>query len=308
MRVANLTVVVSTLERPEALARCLDALWSGDVVPAEIVIVDQSRDDVTRSLVEKCQAQGMPIEYLRQRVRGLAVSQNAAMARAKYPIVAVIDDDCVPERTWLTVVEDSFAECQTLAALTGRVIPLQAKGNKLYPVSSRLSTGRREFTGKCSPWIVGSGNNFAIQREWFNKVGGCDERLGPGSAGQGGVDMGLFYRLLAAGARIRYEPDSLVYHERQTTSGRIARRWMYGHGMAACCAMRLREHDYYALRMLAHWATFRTWLLALAVWRRQWTSAYEESLVIAGSIKGVLYGWRVSARQAHSSSAITEQL
>jgi GT2 family glycosyltransferase len=153
---------------------------------------------------------------------------------------------------------------------------------------------RREFSHKALPWIVGSGNNFAVKREWFAKIGGCDERLGPGSPGQGGVDMDLFYRLLRAGARIRYEPESIVYHERQNKAGRIARRWMYGHGMAACCTIWLRQHDSYAWRILGHWLGFRTWLLATAVWRRQWMPVYEELLVLTGSMKGLIYGWGVS--------------
>jgi glycosyltransferase involved in cell wall biosynthesis len=294
MRVANLSVAISTLDRPDALARCLSALWSGDIRPAEIVVVDQSQDDTTRSLVETCQGRGMPIEYFRQRARGLAVSQNAAMARARFPVVAVIDDDCVPERTWLEVVEKSFAECDTLAALTGRVIPLQGEGDKIYPISSRLSTVRAGFTRKHSPWIVGSGNNFAIKREWFIKVGGCDERLGPGSAGQGGVDMDLFYRLLRAAAHLRYEPEMVVRHERKTKEGRMRRRTMYGRGMGACCAIWLRQGDIYALRVLAHWVVSRIRLLGSGAWHRRWMSVYEECLVLTGTVSGLIYGARAN--------------
>jgi GT2 family glycosyltransferase len=152
---------------------------------------------------------------------------------------------------------------------------------------------RREFNSKAMPWIVGSGNNFAVSREWFAKIQGCDQRLGPGSPGLGGVDMDLFYRLLRAGARICYEPDSVVYHERQPKVGRIARRWMYGHGMAACCVIWLRQKDYFALRMLGNWLSLRAALLAAGVVRRNWLSVYEESLVLMGSMQGLLYGWRV---------------
>jgi GT2 family glycosyltransferase len=199
----------------------------------------------------------------------------------------------VPERGWLATVEKAFASMDNLAVVTGRVLPLSPEGDKLFPVASRTSTVRREFSHKALPWIVGSGNNFAVKREWFAKIGGCDERLGPGSPGQGGVDMDLFYRLLRAGARICYEPESIVYHERQNKAGRIARRWMYGHGMAACCTIWLRQHDAYAWRVLGHWLGFRTWLLATAVWRRQWMSVYEELLVLTGSMKGLMYGWGV---------------
>ena len=269
-------------------------------MPAQLVIVDQSRDDTTRSVVERRCSQHWPILYLRQDRRGLAASQNLAIENTSFPIIAVTDDDCIPDREWLAAIEKAFASMDSLAAVTGRVLPLSPVGDKLFPVSSRTSTLRREFSKKAMPWIVGSGNNFAVKREWFNKVGGCDERLGPGSPGQGGVDMDLFYRLLRAGARIRYEPESIVYHQRQNKAGRIARRWMYGHGMAACCAIWLRQNDYYACRMLGHWLGFRTRLLAAAIWRRKWMSVYEEFLVLMGSMKGLMYGLSAPAKRAEA--------
>jgi GT2 family glycosyltransferase len=150
-----------------------------------------------------------------------------------------------------------------------------------------------DFSGKTLPWPVGGGNNFAVRVEWFSRIGGCDERLGPGSPGEGGVDMDLFYRLLRAGALIRYEPDALVYHERQTKAGRMARRPMYGHGMGACCALRLREGDFYALRVLGRWLLFRARLMTAALLRRQWLTANEEWLILRGSVRGLAYGFRV---------------
>ena len=289
-KTANLTVAISTLDRPDSLSRCLDALWSGDVLPMEVIVVDQSRGDTTSSIIERCRARGLPIIYVRQQASGLAGSQNAAIARARCPIIAVLDDDCIPERGWIAVVEKSFASCQTLAALTGRVLPLEPEGDKIYPVSSRTSAVRTEFTRKCSPWIVGSGNNFAVKRQWFFDIGGCDERLGPGSPGKGGVDMDLFYRLLRAGGYVRYEPDMLVYHERQTKAGRIGRRSMYGRGMGACCTIWLRQRDFYAVRVLTEWVFFRSRLLVTAASRCRWMSAYEELLMLTGTVSGLMYG------------------
>jgi len=292
-RVAQLSVAISTRERADALERCLEALASGDVLPTEVIVVDQSANDETRSMVDKCRRTTMSITYIRQGPLGLALSQNTALAHATCPVVAVIDDDCIADRKWLATIEQAFASPEGLGTVTGRVLPLAPDGERVYPVASRTSTVRRDFSGKTLPWPVGGGNNFAVRREWFNRVGGCDERLGPGSPGEGGMDMDLFYRLLRAGARIRYEPEALVYHERQSKAGRVARRPMYGHGMGACCALRLREGDLYALRMLGHWLFFRTQLLAGALLRRRWMTAYEEWLMLRGSVRGLIHGLRV---------------
>lgn len=294
--IANLTVAISTLNRPEALSFCLDTLLSGQVLPAEVIVVDQSRNDQTRLVVEQRQSKAVPLIYIHHSGRGLGAAQNLAIAKARYPIVAVTDDDCVPALDWIARIEQAFASQDRIDALTGRVLPLGLETPGLYAVSSRTSTVRAEFDSRAMPWYVGSGNNFAVKREWLVRIGGNDERLGPGSPGQGAVDMDLFYRLLRAGARIRYDPESLVYHARTSKAGRLARRIPYGYGMGACCSLWLRQKDYHALRVLAHWLLMRVRRLATGVWRRHWLLAYEELLVLVGTLRGVIGGFRVQSR------------
>jgi GT2 family glycosyltransferase len=269
-----------------------------------VIVVDQSSNDETRLVVEQCQSRVLPIKYIPQTPLGLAVSQNTALSRATCSVVAVIDDDCVADPRWLATIERVFASSDSLDVVTGRVLPLEPEGERVYPVASRTSTQQRDFSGKAPPWPVGSGNNFAVRREWFHRVGGCDERLGPGSPGEGGMDMDLFYRLLRAGALIRYEPEAVVYHERQNKAGRIGRRPMYGHGMGACCALRLREGDFYALPLLGHWLLFRSQLLVRALLHRRWMSVYEEWLILQGSLRGLVHGFRVrDLGRGYSSSS-----
>lgn len=287
------SVAISTRDRPEALARCLDALATGNLPPREIVVVDQSRTAATRTVVEERRAVGLPIRWISQEPRGLGTSQNAAVRAATGAVVAVTDDDCVPDPGWLATIARIFAEPDAPDVLAGRVLPLPPEGDRLYPVSSRLSTKRRDFQDRAVPWHLGSGNNFALRRTWFLRIGGCDERLGPGSAARGGVDMDLFYRLLRAGARARYEPDVLVFHERQTLAERAGRRPMYGRGMGACFALWFSQGDAYALPVLGRWLLLRTARMGRAVGSRDWMGVREEATMLRTTVDGVLHGWRV---------------
>jgi GT2 family glycosyltransferase len=292
-RVAQLSVAISTRDRPYSLEQCLKALACGEVLPAQVIVVDQSSNDVTRASIEELGLTTIPITYIRQELSGLAVSQNTALAHATCSLVAVIDDDCIADRSWLATIERAFMSAEGFGLITGRVLPLEPEGERVYAVSSRTSTVRRDFSGKTLPWLVGSGNNFAVKRELFVRIGGCDERLGPGAPAKGGMDTDLFYRLLRAGARIRYEPAAIVYHERQSKAGRLARRPMYGHGMGASCALRLCEGDIYALRIIGHWWLFRTRLLAGALLHRRWITMHEEWLMLQSSLGGLIHGWRL---------------
>jgi len=290
---ADVTVAISTRDRSDVLARCLAALLAGQVLPTEIVVVDQSRDDRTRLVVE-LQESPIPLIYVHHKGRGLGISQNIAIRHARCPIVAVTDDDCIPTPEWIArIAQEFFAAPQPIDALMGRVLPQGPEMPGLYAVSSRTSEVRAEFNSSTMPWDMGSGNNFAVKREWLNRICGNDERLGPGATGQGGVDMDLFYRLLRAGARICYEPGILVYHERTNKAGRIARRAPYGYGMGAACIIWMRQGDHNAPRVLGYWLKLRAWRLLGALRRREWDSAYEELLVLRGTFGGLVHGCSV---------------
>jgi len=293
---AEIGVAISTRDRPQALARCLETLRAGRVLPAEVVVADQSFGSATREVVAAAGAADLPIRWVDGNGGGLARAQNAAFNRVTMPVVAVIDDDCVADSDWIAVLERTFAADPGVALVGGRVQPLAPSGDRTYAVSSRRSTVRRELTGKSAPWNVGSGNNFALRREWFERIGGCDERLGPGTPGLGAVDMDLFYRVLRHGGRALYEPDAVVRHERASREGRLERRWPYGHGMGAACGLRLRERDLYGARLLTEWLGLRLRILASGLLGGRWSALHEEALVLGGTATGVVHGLRLGPR------------
>src|SRR5829696_1376865 len=190
-RQARISVAIATRDRPQALARCLESLRANRVQPAEVVVADQSSGAETRSVVA---AAG--VRWVAGGDDGLAGGQNAAFRHATMPLIAVLDDDCVADAGWIEELERAFSADPELALLGGRVLALPGAGERRFAVASRTSTQRRAFSRPSVPWRVGSGNNFALRQEWFEHVGGCDERLGPGTPGQGALDIDLFYRVL----------------------------------------------------------------------------------------------------------------
>lgn len=296
-QIAQISATIATLDRPAGLARCLDALLSGSMLPAEVIIVDQSDNDATKTIVEARQGSAIPIIYVRQARRGLSASRNGAMARVSYAVAAVTDDDCVPDPGWISTIARTFGSEPALDVLTGRVLPLGPAKPDTYVVAIRESLSRQDFAGKTLPWAIGGGNNFAVKRHWFERVGGCDERLGVGSPGKAAEDMDLFYRLLRAGARIRYEPDALVYHERTSRARRLATRWSYGFGIGAFCALWIRRGDPYALCVLMNWLGWQSRELIVAGQRRRWLEAHQRLLSLRGTLGGLVYGVRVNLRE-----------
>ncbi len=65
--------------------------------------------------------------------------------------------------------------------------------------------------------------------------------------------------------------------------------------MGACCTLWLRDLDRRGLAVLVAWLRFRVARLRRALAARGWLSAYEEVLVLGGTIRGIGYGLRVGS-------------
>jgi GT2 family glycosyltransferase len=145
------------------------------------------------------------------------------------------------------------------------------------------------YRGRFLPWAVGSGANTAVRRDWLERIGGFNERLGAGSGGQSAEDVDLLYRLLRAGATVRYEPDAIVYHERTDATERRATSWRYGFGLGTFCGLSARQRDGYATWMFAGWCLDRGRALAAACVRRRWWRVPEELLMLCGATRGIVH-------------------
>ena len=288
---ADVTVAVSTVARPDSLARCITAVVEGQLLPREIVIVDQSADSATEEIVR---SQGwdrtVAVRYIRQARRGLAASRNVAIANAAFPIIAFTDDDCVPDPEWLAQIVAACNGDGHPNVVTGRILPLGPERPGVFAVSSRPDTTRTLYRGRVLPWTVGSGGNTAVERDWLARIGGFDEALGAASPGMSAEDTDLLYRLLRAGAAVQYEPQAIVFHERQDLRRRLASRTSYGYGMGAFCAKWARRRDLYALVMLAHWMFERTRALLASFVRRRSQRIREELMMLRGAACGIFYG------------------
>src|SRR5215211_5809773 len=127
--IANITVAIPTLDRPEALSRCLEALFEGKVLPAEIMIIDQGDYDIAQSVVRRFASELTPIIRCLQPRKGLSAARNLANAKAGYPVIAFTDDDCVPDADWLAQIERTMKSFPASAGVTGRILPLGSEAS-----------------------------------------------------------------------------------------------------------------------------------------------------------------------------------
>jgi glycosyltransferase involved in cell wall biosynthesis len=224
----DLAVVICTANRPTLLSRCLDAIADARRTPAEVVVVDVG-DPSSIEIVE--QRRGLRARHLSFPGASASRARNAGAASVASPLIAFIDDDCLPDPAWTAAL---VAACgPSVAGVAGRVLPLP--GALGVATSSRTSVVPRTFHGLANgpPWEVGTGGNLLLRRTALEEVGGFDETLGPGTPGRAGEDVELIFALLSLGHTLVFEPAALVYHEPKSRSAWIRSRLAYGWGMGA---------------------------------------------------------------------------
>ncbi|HLT47694.1 MAG TPA: glycosyltransferase [Rubricoccaceae bacterium] len=245
-----LTVAVCTRDRPELVARCLDALAALDAgdaglpEPPEILAVDNAPSDGrTREVVA-----GRPgVRYVCEPRAGLDFARNRALAEARGDLVAFLDDDVVVDRFWLAGLAEAYAENPDAAAFTGLVLPyeLETEAQVLFERRGGFRRGfeKLRYQGPeragnplypCGAGVFGAGANMAFRRDVLLALGGFDEALDTGAPLPGGGDLDAFYRVVRAGYPLVYEPRYLAFHQHRRDVDGLRRQYRsWGLGLMA---------------------------------------------------------------------------
>jgi glycosyltransferase involved in cell wall biosynthesis len=287
----GVTVAIATLDRPDGLAACLAAVLAGTAAPAEVLVIDQGHPAKTAMAIAAT-ATDVPVRHVVARDRGLSRSRNLAAATATSPVLAMTDDDCIPDPGWVAAIAARLCSDPSTAAVTGPIRPGPIRGDRSMAVSSRLAMESALHDDPARPWLAGSGGNFAVRVADLRAVGGFDIRLGAGSPGCAGEDLDVFARLVATGRRIAYVPRASVLHERQRANRRWRTRWTYGTGAGAVAGVALAERRGYARRLLRGWLAMRVRRAGGALKHADLRTVGEELVVLAGTVRGLVYGLR----------------
>jgi GT2 family glycosyltransferase len=115
-------------------------------------------------------------------------------------------------------------------------VELETPAQRWFELTNSFGRGfnRKEFdlsnTDPAAAGIVGAGVNMAIRRSALAHIGLFDEALDGGTATRSGGDHEFFYRTMARGYRIVYEPAALVWH-RHRRDWDALRDTLYSYGV-----------------------------------------------------------------------------
>jgi glycosyltransferase involved in cell wall biosynthesis len=195
----DVSVVIPTCRRPDLLKRCLMALKQQELASErfEVIVADDGADESTKQIVEEAAHDARPkIRYLPVTGQhGPAAARNVGWRAAVADAIAFTDDDCLPDRGWLTA---------GLAAL-GRGADAVA-GAIVMPLPPDPTDYERDAAGLTTGEFVTA--NCFCRRTALEHIGGFDERFT--SAWR--EDSDLQFTLLEHGFVIDRAPQAIVVH------------------------------------------------------------------------------------------------
>jgi len=224
----RISVVLPTLNRPEAIYNLLRHLEHQTTPPFEIVVVDQSEAADARLAAY---ASTHPLVRLhRIPVKGLPNARNVGIGLAKGDSVLFLDDDSIPDTGLVGGHAEAYGD-PAISGVGGQVRGgYDAGGSEIG--TFRESNGRvvRNFgaSTRCEVDHL-PGGNMSFRREVFERVGGFDLRYGGSAIGE---ETDFCLRARRAGFRFVFEPRASLEHLHLPTGGCRAPRfedWLYWH-------------------------------------------------------------------------------
>ncbi|WP_237048260.1 glycosyltransferase family 2 protein [Lentzea guizhouensis] len=209
------TVVVVTWRGRDHITACLDAL-AAQKSPHRTIIVDNASDDGTAALISGHEVVRLPSN------RGYAGGLAAVLASVGTPYVAWLNDDAVPDPSWLAELERALAGDPGAAAATSSILLTDGSTQSVGVALTADGHGKdvvlagREVFGFC-------GGAALLRTDVLRAVGGV-----PASFFCYYEDTDTAWRLRLAGHRVISVGPARVRHRHGASTrpgSRLFHRW-----------------------------------------------------------------------------------
>jgi GT2 family glycosyltransferase len=205
------TVVIATRNRGESVTRPIRSILSNEYPNFNIVVVDQSADDLTGAALRPF-LEDPHVRYIRSSTEGVATGRNIGIGTARGELITITDDDCEVPASWLRRFTAAFAFDRNVGVVFGNVLAAPHDPGAGFAVAyeRREPFLARSIREKCR--VEGTGACMGVRRSVWQALGGFDELLGIGAPFKAAEETDFAIRALLAGYFVYETPDISVVH------------------------------------------------------------------------------------------------
>jgi succinoglycan biosynthesis protein ExoM len=296
----KITVCIATYRRPDRLAALLDDLVHQELLPDEVVVVDNDAAGSAREVVEQRRAHGrsFPLLYEIQPERNIAMTRNRTVHLAHGEWLAFVDDDERAPAAWLRQLLEA-AEHYGADGVLGPVEPQVPESAPAWIRNGKFYDWPHRPSGTVvARHMLRFGNVLLRAAPVRAEPGPFDVSFGLAT----GEDDELLIRLIAKGAKIVWCDEAIVWEPIE--SKRLSLGWLLRRALGGGqhFARQSIQGRYGSMNAATRWLMMLRWLvqllLALALAALCWPIGRHHAvawLIKAAANIGklsVFIGWR----------------
>lgn len=141
----NITVLIPTYRRIYDLSRCLAGLKQQTRSADQVIVVIRDTDAETWSFLQTFDRDTLPLQLAKVGAAGQVAALNAGLDLATGDIIAISDDDAIPQPEWLAQIATYFLSNAQIGGVGGRDW-VHHKGQRVD--ETRQVVGRVQWLGR----------------------------------------------------------------------------------------------------------------------------------------------------------------
>ncbi len=201
------SLIVPAYNAERTIATCLESALrqSLDRGEYEIIVVDDGSTDKTPEIVR-----GYPVMLVRQQNGGPASARNRGAGEARGKVLVFTDSDCELDFDFLKNIISTFESDPEICGVQGSYRTKQKQFMAQF-VQAEVETRYKKMARDEYIDFIGT-YAAAYRKDVFQRYGGFDTGF-PSASGE---DTEFSYRLHKNGHKMRFRPDTFVYHQHPT--------------------------------------------------------------------------------------------
>ncbi|MEM6251810.1 MAG: hormogonium polysaccharide biosynthesis glycosyltransferase HpsE [Cyanobacteria bacterium P01_D01_bin.156] len=233
----DFSVAIPTYNGEERLPRVLDCLrWqlNAHELTWEVIVIDNNSTDNTAKIVEQYQrewAQQIPLRYEFEAKQGAGYARQKAVQVAASPLIGFLDDDNLPDMTWLISAYQFAQQYPRAGVIASRIRgSFETKPPKSFrriaPLLALTERGSEPMIYSPSQRVIPPSAGMVVRRQaWLDNV--PEELVLTGRTENSmltGEDTESILHIQKAGWEVWYNPDMRLQHQIPTT--RLTRQYL----------------------------------------------------------------------------------